>query len=387
LRDLFNRSSFFLVPCYLFLQPQQVARTASHHGHGENLGDFVGVEAANRLLDRVVLVTARFGPALPLLGRFDRALPTVRAADGPDDLHAGRQPAFHQRAGDPIGVLALGNRGNDLDVFGHTGANVSRGPTVGNGVKERTECADRAVPLVVARSAPYNAGMCGRFTLRVAASVIAEQFAVLDMPPFAARFNIATTQLVPVVRMRPDQGEPWRELVWLRWGLIPSWATDPAIGGRLINARAETAATKPAFRAALRRRRCLVVADGFYEWQRSGRAKQPYFIHLRDDRPFAFAGLWDAWEGPDQALLETCTLLTTEANPIVRPIHDRMPVILPAESHTAWIDPTIEEPKRLTSLLVPYPADQMVAYPVGTLVNSPRHEAADCIKPAQGRLF
>ena len=181
--------------------------------------------------------------------------------------------------------------------------------------------------------------MCGRFTLRAPASVIAEQFALFEVPPFTARFNIAPTQPVPVIRMRPGPSlrarRGSRELVWLRWGLVPGWAKDPAIGSRLINARAETAAEKPAFRTALRQRRCLVAADGFYEWQQAGRTKQPYFIHLRDDRPFAFAGLWEAWEGADHAWLETCTLLTTGPNDVVRPIHDRMPVILPPQAYSS----------------------------------------------------
>ena len=165
---------------------------------------------------------------------------------------------------------------------------------------------------------------------------------------------------------------------------MPGWAKDPAIGSRLINARAETAAEKPAFRTALRQRRCLVVADGFYEWQQAGRTKQPYFIHLRDDRPFALAGLWEAWEGADHARLETCTLLTTGPNDVVRPIHDRMPVILPPQAYSSWLDPAIQDPRQLAPLLVPYPSDQMEAYRVGSLVNSPSHDAPGCIEPTEG---
>jgi putative SOS response-associated peptidase YedK len=209
--------------------------------------------------------------------------------------------------------------------------------------------------------------------------VIAEQFAVFEMPPFTARFNIAPTQPVPVIRLVPEQAEPRRELVWLRWGLVPSWAQDASIGSRLINARAETAASKPAFRAAMRRRRCLVAADGFYEWRADGRKKQPHFIHFRDDRPFAFAGLWEAWEGPQHAALESCTLLTTEANDLVRPIHDRMPVILPPESYGAWLDPAVEDPQALMRLLVPYPSGPLEAYLVSGFVNSPAHDSPQCI--------
>lgn len=229
--------------------------------------------------------------------------------------------------------------------------------------------------------------MCGRFTLRAPASVIAEQFSLFEVAPFVARFNIAPTQPAPVIRRRTAAGEGDRELVWLRWGLVPGWARDPAIGGRLINARAETAAEKPAFRTAFRRRRCLVAADGFYEWQHVGRAKQPYFIHLRDDRPLAFAGLWDTWEGPDHSALETCTLLTTEPNDLIRPIHDRMPVILRPEAYAHWLDPATEDPQMLRPLLTAYPSDQMEAYPVDSFVNSPSHDTPRCIERSGERLL
>jgi putative SOS response-associated peptidase YedK len=221
--------------------------------------------------------------------------------------------------------------------------------------------------------------MCGRFTLRAPASVLAEQFALFEVPPFTPRFNIAPSQPVPVVRLAPEQLDPRRELVWLRWGLIPSWAKDRTIGNRMINARAETVAEKPAFRAALRRRRCLVAADGFYEWQRTGKRKQPYFIRLRDDRPFAFAGLWESWEGPDCVQIESCTLLTTEPNELMRPIHNRMPVILLAQHYQQWLDTTVQEPEQLLPLFRPYPAGEMTAEPVSTFVNSPANEGPECI--------
>lgn len=227
--------------------------------------------------------------------------------------------------------------------------------------------------------------MCGRFTLRSPASVLAEQFAVFEMPPFTPRFNIAPSQPVLIVRLAPQQPEPEREAVWLRWGLIPSWAKDPAIGNRMINARAETVAEKPAFRAALRRRRCLVAADGFYEWQRRGKQKQPHFIRMRDDRPFGFAGLWEAWEGPDHSDIQSCTLLTTEPNELIRPIHDRMPVIVAAKNYQQWLDPAIQ-PAELSGMLCPYPSDQMTADPVSTLVNNPANDAPNCIEP-QRDLF
>jgi putative SOS response-associated peptidase YedK len=220
--------------------------------------------------------------------------------------------------------------------------------------------------------------MCGRFTLRSSASAIAEQFALFEAPNFTARFNIAPSQPVPVIRMQGAAAH--RELAWLRWGLVPGWAKDPAIGNRLINARAETVAEKPAFRAAVRRRRCLIIADGFYEWQRVGRSKQPFFIRLRDDRPFAFAGVWEAWEGADHSLLETCAILTTEANEVVRPIHDRMPVILSAAGCAAWLDPATEEPRALLPLLAPYPSGEMEAVAVGNFVNSPAHDSPRCVE-------
>lgn len=228
--------------------------------------------------------------------------------------------------------------------------------------------------------------MCGRFTLRAPASVVAEQFGLFEVAPFAPRFNIAPSQPVPVVRMAPQQPDPRRELVWLRWGLIPSWAKDPAIGNRMINARAETVGEKPAYRAALRRRRCLVAADGFYEWRRTGKGKQPHFIRLRDDRPFGFAGLWEAWEGADHSYVESCTLLTTEPNELIRPIHNRMPVILAADDYPRWLDPAVEEPGQLASLLRPYPSDEMTADPVSTFVNSPANDDPRCIEP-QRDLF
>lgn len=222
--------------------------------------------------------------------------------------------------------------------------------------------------------------MCGRFTLRAPASVVAEQFGLFELEPFTPRFNIAPTQPVAAVRLRAEGDPPQREMVWLHWGLIPSWAKDPKIGARMINARSETAAERPAFRAAFRRRRCLVVADGFYEWQRRGGRKQPYFIRMRDDRPLAFAGLWEHWEGPDGTVISSCTLLTTGPNQLVEPIHNRMPVILGGEDYGRWLDPAVEQPGPLASLLRPYPSDAMIAYPVSTYVNSPTHDDPQCVE-------
>lgn len=244
--------------------------------------------------------------------------------------------------------------------------------------------------------------MCGRFTLRASAEEVAEAFGLLEVPPFMPLFNLAPTQPVAVVRHVPEAADSQRELVWMHWGLIPSWAKDRSMGARMINARAETAASKPAYRAAFRRRRGLVVADGFYEWQRpeqtadlgtgrkssrgKGAKKQPYFFHKNDDRPFAFAGLWESWESPDGSFLDSCTILTTDANDLMRPIHDRMPVILAPDDYRRWLDPGIE-PSEVEPLLRPYAGDDLAAYPIGTYVNSPTHDDAQCIAPLTADLF
>lgn len=213
--------------------------------------------------------------------------------------------------------------------------------------------------------------MCGRFTLRARPEQLAEAFDLTELPPLTSRYNIAPSQGVLVVRRCPQP-----EAAVLRWGLIPSWADDPAIGYRMINARAETLASKPSFRQAYRRRRCLVLADGFYEWQHAGRRKQPYFVALAGDRPFAFAGLWESWQRDDQRI-ESCALITTTANALMAPIHDRMPVILAPADYDLWLDPLNED--GLDPLLRPYPAAEMTARPITTWVNDPKHEDARCL--------
>ncbi|UCE59119.1 MAG: SOS response-associated peptidase [Phycisphaerales bacterium] len=206
--------------------------------------------------------------------------------------------------------------------------------------------------------------MCGRFTLTASGEVVAECFGLAATPGIHPNDNVAPTQSSPVVRL--DQGTGERRLELLRWGLIPSWAKDPAIGSRMINARAETVATKPSFRSALRHRRCLVVADGFYEWQKvEGRKrKQPYHIRLNDGRPFAFAGLWERWERPDGDPLDSFTVITTEPNELLRPVHDRMPVILHAGDYAQWLDLHERTPDSLLSLLTAYPAGEMVVHAI-----------------------
>lgn len=225
--------------------------------------------------------------------------------------------------------------------------------------------------------------MCGRFTIRAPASVLARQFGLVQLDAFEPRYNVAPSQLVPVVRAGAAGG---RELVWLKWGLVPEWALDPAIGNRMINARAETAATKPAFRDAIEKRRCLVVADGFYEWEGGGRAKQPFFIHLKDNAPFAFAGLWDRWTKKGDPL-ESCTIVTTDANDVLRPLHDRMPVILPPDHYAQWLDAGPQDPKALEGLLKPFPSETLAIEPVSRYVNNATHEGAECIAPPDAPML
>lgn len=221
--------------------------------------------------------------------------------------------------------------------------------------------------------------MCGRFTLFEPDKVLSREFGVSGETKLSPRYNIAPSQPVAAVRAAP--AGYGRELALLRWGLIPSWSKDPAIGGRLINARAETAREKPSFRNAFRKRRCLIPANGFYEWRRLERGKQPYFVRMRDERVFAFAGLWDRWEGPDEEAVETCTILTTPANAVLAPIHDRMPVILPPGEYDRWLDPSLKDPDALAPLLVPFPPEGMLAYPVSPRVNAPSTDDEGCMAP------
>ena len=220
--------------------------------------------------------------------------------------------------------------------------------------------------------------MCGRFTLTTDLQALAERFCV--SPPanahFNPRFNIAPTQPVIVIG---DDGQ--RSMQPMRWGLIPAWAKDPAIGNRMINARAETLAEKPSFREALQHRRCLIPADGFYEWQKLGQVKQPVRIVLKSRQPFGMAGLWDRWVSPDKSEILTCTIITTVANELIQPIHNRMPVILNPEAEAHWLDPKVKDPAKLLLLLKPYPSELMEFYPVSRQVNSPSVDAPSNIVP------
>jgi putative SOS response-associated peptidase YedK len=224
--------------------------------------------------------------------------------------------------------------------------------------------------------------VCGRYSLTAPGQLWFEIFGLSDPPAWAPRYNIAPTQPVAAVLVPPDR--PQSQFRLLQWGLIPSWAKAPGVGEDMINARAETAATKPAFRAAFRRRRCLVLADGFYEWPRQGGKKQPFYVRLRDGRPFAFAGLWEHWADPGGQAIDSCALLTTVPNDLIRTFHHRMPVILAPEEYAVWLDPAIQEPDRLQPLLRPYPPEAMTAYPVSTRVNNPLHDTPDCREPLRG---
>jgi len=222
--------------------------------------------------------------------------------------------------------------------------------------------------------------MCGRFTLTLDAEELQEQLPGIAIPSqVAPRFNIAPGQ--PVLAIAND-GKRTAEL--FTWGLVPSWAKDPEIGNRLINARAETLAEKPSFRGSYKHKRCLILADGFYEWQAApgGRTKVPHFIHLDGRTVFAFAGLWDNWQGTDGSLIRSCTIITTAPNSLMASIHSRMPVILDAAAYSTWLDPTPKGADILQPLLRPFPAEGMRAYPVSTFVNRPANEGPECIAPA-----
>lgn len=221
--------------------------------------------------------------------------------------------------------------------------------------------------------------MCGRFTLTQSEQALAEFFQIQEVTHLVAQYNIAPTQMVATVLFTSTNNK--RQLQQLRWGLIPSWAKDPSIGAKLINARAETVAEKPSFRSAFKHRRCLVAADGFYEWQKQQNTKQPFYFRLRDRKPFAFAGLWEKWTSPTHEEIISCTILTTAANELLQSIHDRMPVILDPKDYDLWLDSEVQTPEPLQSLLSPYPAAAMTAYPVSKLVNSPKNNSRECIIP------
>jgi putative SOS response-associated peptidase YedK len=217
--------------------------------------------------------------------------------------------------------------------------------------------------------------MCGRFTLTTPGQELAEAFGLDEVPSLSPRYNIAPSQPLLVVRLSSPEGHPRTD--WLRWGLVPAGTSEAS--RPFINARAETAADKPSFREAFRRRRCLVPADGFYEWAKEGGRRQPYLFRRADRRPFAFAGLWEP--APQANLAGTCVLLTTAPNELARPIHDRMPVILDPADHARWLDPALTSPFALRPLLRPYPSGVMTAFRVSRAVNDPSQDGPDCLRP------
>ncbi|MCA8991961.1 MAG: SOS response-associated peptidase [Planctomycetaceae bacterium] len=226
--------------------------------------------------------------------------------------------------------------------------------------------------------------MCGRYNLKTSQQELREVFDVLrgDNFQLVPRYNIAPTQPVLIVRMAE---QPEREFAHVQWGLIPSWAKDPNIGAKMINARSETVQTKPAFRAAFKRRRCLIPANGFYEWKQQGRSKQPHLIQLQGEQVFGFAGLWETWCDPEGGELSTCTIITTAANELLQPLHERMPVILRPEDHEEWLTCPEEDIESLHHLMGPFPSQLMQVREVDAWVNSARHEGPRCEQsPARG---
>ena len=220
--------------------------------------------------------------------------------------------------------------------------------------------------------------MCGRYTITINADTVRQDLGLAEMPAdYQPRYNVAPTQPVAVVA---DAEE--RKAEWMRWGLIPAWAKDPTIGSRLINARSETIHEKPSFKNAFAKRRCLVLADGFYEWQKGAGPKgrsQPYFFRRKDGSPFAFAGLWEFWRSPEGEEVRSCTIITCDANELVKPVHDRMPVMLSGDDLWLWLKQ--DRPGDLLGMLKPYPVDQMECYPVSAMVNRPEVETPELVRP------
>jgi putative SOS response-associated peptidase YedK len=233
--------------------------------------------------------------------------------------------------------------------------------------------------------------MCGRYRLSRRKHLVDEYFgSVSGEEDWYPRYNIAPTQPVPVIRQNPK--EPIRELSLMRWGLIPSWAKDSSIAAQMINARSETADTKPTFRDALKFRRCLIPADGFYEWQRTGKAKQPYCFEVNEGELFAFAGIWDCRRDSGGPALETCSILTTVPNAVTSAVHDRMPVIIDPDAYDLWLDPGMKDVGAASEQLKPYDSRLMRCYPVSTRVNHVANDDEECCRPVevadgQKRLF
>jgi putative SOS response-associated peptidase YedK len=232
--------------------------------------------------------------------------------------------------------------------------------------------------------------MCGRYRLSKRKQLIEEHWDAVGEEDWEPRYNIAPTQPVPVIRQHPK--EPTRQLSLMRWGLIPSWAKNASAAARMINARSETASTQPAFRDALQLRRCLIPADGFYEWQKQGTGKQPYCFAVNGGELFAFAGLWERWKNPSGEWIRTCSILTTTPNAVTAAIHDRMPVILDPDSYDLWLDPGMQDTATVSALLKPFAAQAMQRYPVSARINHAANDDEECARPIvfpeeQGKLF
>jgi putative SOS response-associated peptidase YedK len=233
--------------------------------------------------------------------------------------------------------------------------------------------------------------VCGRYRLSRRKQIVEEYF---DSPSseedWNPRYNIAPTQPIPVIRQNPK--EPIRELSLMKWGLIPSWAKGASVAASMINARSETAATKPAFRDPLKFRRCLIPADGFYEWKRDGKTKQPFCFEVNEGQLFAFAGLWDRWKNPDGTWIKTCSILTTTPNAVTSAVHDRMPVILDPDGYDLWLDPGMQNVAVVSELLEPSDSRLMRCYPISTRINHVANDDEECSRPVelaqiQNRLF
>ncbi len=220
--------------------------------------------------------------------------------------------------------------------------------------------------------------MCGRFALYADSETLARHFQCPLPFAVAPRYNVAPGQ--PILALKYNRDTRQHEWTHFQWGLVPAWASDPSIGNRMINARSETVAEKPAFRNALRYRRCIVPVNGFFEWKKEGRTKQPYFVRYQDHRPMGLAGLWEHWQGVDGTELLTCTIITTDANELIHPLHDRMAVILPPEAYSAWLDPETPVPE-LLPLLKPTLPEGMIAYPVSPRVSSVMNDDPSLVEP------
>lgn len=225
--------------------------------------------------------------------------------------------------------------------------------------------------------------MCGRFSLTTSPIKLTKIFHFSEIPKFETHYNIYPGSDIAVIRQTDHQ----RTLDYFHWDLIPPWAEDPKIGYRTINARAETVHKAPAFRSAFKSKRCLIPANGFYEWKKLEKEKkQPYYIRPKDEAPFAFAGLWEKWQGKDGQVIESCTIITTESTKLIKPIHDRMPLILKPGDYELWLDLEVQEIRPLQIIMKPYPKDNMDAYPVSAAVNNPRNDIPECIEPIGERL-